>query len=116
MCIFGVCGALRGTELTKLLTTHVQEYGNLYLVDVSKPKNKKDRSFTITGSLYDIVKKYANLRPPNVDTDRFFLNYQNGKCICQVIGKQKFTQMPRRIAQFLQLPDPDSYTGLSCFD
>jgi len=53
------------------------------------------------------------LRPANVKSDRFFLNYKNGKCAKQVIGKNKIENMPKEIAKYLNLPDPQAYTGHS---
>lgn len=69
------------------------------------------RSFTITGAFYEILKRYIVLRPDNTKSDRFFLNYQNGKCIQQLIGINKFGSMPKEIAKYLNLPDPENYTG-----
>lgn len=80
-------------------------------VGVNVTKNKVARSFTVTGSLFDVVKRYSDLRPTKVSTNRYFLNYVNGKCTAQVIGKNKFCKMPSQIARFLNLDDPDSYTG-----
>lgn len=65
-------------------------------------KTNCSRSFTIDGEFYDIFKKYANY----IVVDRFFFNYRNGKCINQVVGKNKFGNMPKEIAQYLNLPDP----------
>lgn len=44
----------------------------------------------------------------------FFLNYQNGKCTKQPVGINKFGTMAKDIAKFLQLPNPELYTG-HCF-
>lgn len=106
-------GAMRGGELAKLAFKDVSEQGNLFIIWVRKPKNKEDRYFTITGPCCGVVKKYIDLRPRDSETERFFINYQKGRCLKQVIGKQKFTQMPRRIAEFLELPDVEQYTGHS---
>lgn len=43
----------------------------------------------------------------------FFLNYKNGKCTKQVTGKNKIGNMPKEIANYLNLPDPQAYTGHS---
>jgi len=58
------------------------------------------------------VKKYINLRPKGA-VDRFFLNYQKGKCTVQPIGINKIGQYPKEIAQFLQLPNASLYTSHS---
>ncbi|KAG4074187.1 hypothetical protein HA402_016215 [Bradysia odoriphaga] len=47
VCIFGVCGALRCSELAKLTIVDIDDHGNMYLVWVKDTKTKYDRSFTI---------------------------------------------------------------------
>lgn len=71
------------------------------------------RSFVLENENAFYVHKYWNLRPKNVVTNRFFLNYKRGKCSCQVIGKNKFLNAPKVIATFLQLENPQKYTGHS---
>ena len=51
------------------------------------------------------------LRPNDVETPRFFLNYHNGKCTKQPVGINKFGKMPQIIASYLKLPEAGSYTG-----
>lgn len=55
--------------------------------------------------------KYLSLRLKNVNTDRGFLKYTNGKCLKQVVGINTFGRSPSLIARFLDLPDADKYTG-----
>lgn len=85
----------------------------MYFVKIpaKNTKTNQEKSFAIRGAMLDIVRKYENLRPAHTTSDRFFLNYQKGKCTTQVIGKCKFYKMPRRIAAYLKLPDADRYTG-----
>lgn len=92
---------------------NIVRYADMYYVTIPRDitKTGKENSFAITGALFKIVEKYESLRPSHVKTDRFFLNFQAGKCTVQVIGKSKIYGMPRRIAQFLNLPDPERYTG-----
>lgn len=111
VCIFGVSGALRCDELTKIKIGDIQQHGDLLLVRIEETKTKVPRSFTITGSFYTIVQKYAALRNPNTKDDRFFVNFQKKKCTVQPIGRNKLSQIPRKIAQFLSLPEPNRYTG-----
>lgn len=91
----------------------ISRYADMYYVKVPaiKTKNKKANSFAITGPMLDIVRRFEKLRPSHVTTDKFFLNYQKGKCTNQSIGKHKFYGMPHRIAEYLNLPDPQLYTG-----
>lgn len=61
-----------------------------------------------------IVEKYQALRPTNTPIDRFFLQYRKGKCVRQPMGSTKIGGMPREIATFLGLQEPEQYTG-HCF-
>lgn len=83
------------------------------LVALPDTKTKKHRSFTVNGEFFRIVKKYSELRPKDVNTNRFFMNYKHKKCTKQVIGKNKFAMMPRLIAEYLELPNPTEYTSHS---
>ncbi|XP_066585872.1 tyrosine recombinase XerC-like [Prorops nasuta] len=109
--IFGICGALRGCELTNLSVDNIEEHVKMFLVKIPITKNNKPRKFVIEGKFYSIVKKYTALRPQQSEIKRFFLNYQHGKCKAQPIGKNKFSSMPKQIANFLKLKDPELYTG-----
>lgn len=64
-------------------------------------KTKQANEFAITGAFLDFVRRYEELRPSNVTTDQFFLNYQNGRCTLQTIGKNKFYKMPLGSLVFL---------------
>ncbi|XP_011859053.1 PREDICTED: uncharacterized protein LOC105556569, partial [Vollenhovia emeryi] len=109
--IFGICGACRREELTQITINDIEDKGSILLVKIPKTKNYKPRSFVITDEFYSIFKKYITLRPKDVENSRFFLNYQNGRCTRQPIGLNKFVKIPRIIASYLKLPDPQSYTG-----
>lgn len=90
---------------------NIARYDDMYYATVLKTKTKKPNCFAITGPILDIVRRYESLRPSHAKSDRFFLNYKNGKCTVQTIGKNKFYKMPQRIAEYLMLPDPGRYTG-----
>lgn len=65
-------------------------------------------------NLLQYYHRYAKLRPNFMDHNRFFLNYKNGKCSRQPVGKNTFGSLPQKIAAFLKLPEPSLYTG-HCF-
>ncbi|XP_061708563.1 uncharacterized protein LOC133518836 [Cydia pomonella] len=109
--IFGVTGACRRKELSDITTQDIETHGKMLLVKIKNTKNKIPRIFTIDGPFYEIVKQYQALRSPNAKSDRFFQNFQKGKCTAQPIGINKFGAMPKEIAKYLDLPDADSYTG-----
>lgn len=88
--------------------------GSAILISIPNTKTKKPRQFTITGEFYNIVKKYWALRPCNVPSDNFFINFQKNKCTRQVIGINKLGNMPKQIATFLNINNPHEYTG-HCF-
>lgn len=111
--IFGITGACKRQELNNITTRDIENHGKMLLVKITNENNKIPRSFTIQGPFYEIVKKYESLRSTKAKTDRFFQNFQNGKCTSQPIGVNKFGSMPKEIAKYLGLPDADSYTGHS---
>lgn len=67
--------------------------------------------FVIEDPYYATVKHYLSLRPPEPGTDRLFLQYLNGQCTRQAVGKNKFSKMPREYATFLHLDNINKYTG-----
>lgn len=88
----------------------VEDLGSKYLVSVNNTKNDKPRQFIVGELFYDTVKQYTALRPSESFTDRFFIQYQKGKCHKQVIGKNKIGEIPQTIAEFLKLPNAKLYT------
>lgn len=111
--IFGVFGACRTDELTKIMTSHVKFHPEirLLIVQVRETKTGVNRSFMISEEYFDIVHKYYKLRPSKVLSARFFIRYDKGRCTSQVIGHHKFSKMPSDIAQYLRLEEPKRYTG-----
>lgn len=100
-------GACRKDELANVKTSDVPTYYDkddsenkrpIIYVKIPHTKTGKARSFTIKNNLVPFVEEYQNLRPKGVSLDRYFLNYQKGKCT----------------NAFLNLPDVDTYTG-HCF-
>lgn len=112
--IYGISGACRGIELINITVDDVKTDTQLQAINLPDTKTNKERTFVVKGEYLNIVRKYQALRPENVATKRFFLNYQNGKCTRQPIGRNKFAAMPKEIAAFLKLENPEKYTG-HCF-
>lgn len=109
--IFGITGACRSNELVNVKLKDITKQGKLLVVNLPNTKTKKSRTFVIDENFANIVQQYADLRPPDAATERFFLNFQKGKCTSQVIGIHKFSKMPKEIAVYLELDNPASYTG-----
>ncbi|KAK4886547.1 hypothetical protein RN001_002818 [Aquatica leii] len=113
--IMGYSGAMRRDELTQMVIDDIQFKEDSIHVQIPKTKNNVSRLFVITKQTWiSIIQKYVALRPFNVSSKRFFLTYRNGRCITSPIGINKIGQVPRVIAQFLQLSNPSLYTG-HCF-
>lgn len=111
--ILGITGACRREELKNLTVQDIEHYDKMIVVKIPRTKNDVPRKFTVDGDFYEIIKKYEALRPENVKNDRFFLCLRNGKCTQQVIGINTFGAMPKMIAEYLGLDEPDKYTGHS---
>ncbi|XP_063910019.1 uncharacterized protein LOC135143278 [Zophobas morio] len=111
--IMGIMGACRTQELHSMRIQDIKDLNSAFLVTLPNTKTKIRRSFTVTEDYYLICKKYLDLRPAEVQSDVFFLNYQNGKCTMQRIGINKFGGMPKEVAAYLGLPNPELFTGHS---
>lgn len=120
MLIAGVSGALRREELTFLQVQYIKDMGSFILIDIPNTKTNVRREFTISSGnienvdLLVIFRKYFSLRPSPIENSRFFLGYRNGKCTRQPVGINTIGGMPKKIAEFLKLPNPATYTG-HCF-
>ncbi|XP_043473405.1 uncharacterized protein LOC122505688 [Leptopilina heterotoma] len=100
--------------MKNLKVQDIENLGNKYLVSITDTKNDKPRQFIVGEMFYDKVNSYSSLRPNDEFTDRFFVQYNKGKCIRQVIGRNKFGEIPQLIAEYLKLPNSKLYTG-HCF-
>lgn len=106
--IFGIFGMTRVQSLIKLDVNDVTEQGSGFVIKV--PDANGIRSFTVEDIYATYVQKYKDLRPKNVYHSRFFIHFQNGHCTAQPIGKNKFCNVPKIVANFLKLKDADSYS------
>jgi hypothetical protein len=104
---------MRKGELYNVKLADVKDVKSALIVDVPYTKTKKPRKFVITDNFYSICKEYINLRPLGMtnENQKFFINYQKGKCTRQVVGINKFGKLVQDIAKFLKLPHPEKYTG-----
>lgn len=111
--IFGIYGATRADELTRVDVADVTQQQNVFVINILHTKTNVTRTFTVENEFAEYIIKYRNLRPSKLSTTRFFINYQKGKCTNQPIGKNKFLGTPKVIATYLNLKDPYLYTGHS---
>lgn len=113
--IVGIFGACRREELCQLTVDDVEDMGTSLIIKIPDTKTNVSRSFTIIEKIYlDLYRKYVALRPANVGHRRFFLKYVKGKCTRNPVGINSFGKIPAAIARFLELPNPNLYTG-HCF-
>ena len=84
-------------------TVNVENTKNQYVVTIKDSKNNYPRHFVIGNEYYDVVKKYVLLRLDDMPSDRFFVSYKNGRCIRQLMGKNKIRMISKTIALYLNL-------------
>lgn len=81
----GIFGCLRKKELVDLTVDNVKEEGSLYHITIPDTKPGRSKSFVTAEDVKPIIEKYMKLRPTNMDSKRFFLQYNNSHCTRQVI-------------------------------
>ena len=117
--LFGICGACRVDEMVNMIIDDLRDMGPILIVNIPDSKTKKKIIFTITDEsiegmpVLDIYRKYVSVRPMKTVHKRFFLQYNDGKCTNQVIGKNTMAEIPFKIASFLKLENAKQYTGHS---
>lgn len=96
----------------------MKDYGSFIKVCIPKTKTGVSRSFVITEEegchSCLIIRKYMSLRPADLSNKRFLIGYRNKKCVAQAVGVHTVGNAPRKIAEYLGLPDANQYTG-HCF-
>ena len=94
--------------------TDVEDLGNRFLDSIENNKNDYSGQFIVGNLFYSKVKEYIRLRPNDYASNRFFVRYENGKCIRQEIGSHTVGKVPARIASFLKIDNFQRYSG-HCF-
>lgn len=113
----GIAGALRCQELLNLSLDDIEDKGASLFITIRDTKTKTSRAFYIIDdkdtvfNFFPLYKKYISLRPSHTPHRRFFVYYKNGKCSTQVIGKNTLGKIPATIAKYLNLSNPELYTG-----
>lgn len=108
--LFAIYGATSKDELTNIEVEDVIEQGSVISIKIANTTTNLIRTFTLKTEYAVYVEKYIRLRPQNVQHKRFFINYGDGKCTTQPIGKLRFARTPKIIAHFLNLEDADNYS------
>lgn len=97
----------------------IEDCKEYLVIKIPNTKTNIQRTFTVINKhdeqihYLEICRKYIKLRPSLVKSQHLFLKYHNGKCSNQVVGKGTIGTWPSKIAQYLELQDPASYTGHS---
>ncbi|KAG4067601.1 hypothetical protein HA402_005373 [Bradysia odoriphaga] len=110
---FAICVSPKTDTLTSIKMEYIKDYGTEIVVRVPNPTTKAIKVCTISGKMADSVRNYVRLRPKTVPTDRLFIQYRDGKCVGQHVGKQTIAKMPQKIAEFLGWPESEIISGLS---
>lgn len=116
--ILGISGACRREELYNMSVRDIEDRKSFLIVKIPNTKTNIQRTFTVINrdndiNYLEICRKYVSLRPQNPKSEHLFLRYHNGKCSNQVIGKGTIGSWPSKIATFLNLENPNAYTGHS---
>lgn len=115
--VIGVFGACRRDEIVKLSVDDIQDKDSIIIVNLPNTKTNVTRTFVITNNeqasvdILALVRKYISLRPTSLTSRRFFVRYTSGKCASQVVGVNIIGKIPSLVAQYLNLPNPEMYTG-----
>lgn len=105
--ILGLHGACRRQELHDLTMDKIEDKGNYFKIYLDKTKTGVKRTFAVADDFYPIIKQYIAARPSDCNLNNFFLNFHSGACTKQNIGINKIGAMPKEIATFLKLPEPE---------
>lgn len=105
-------GACRSNELYNMKLSDIEDVGSQMIVSVPNAKTRRPRQFTLKDSFFNICKKYMSNRTDSTNI-RLFHQYKNMKFTNKRIGLSTFSRMGKDIACFLNLPNPEKYTGHS---
>ncbi|KAJ8669314.1 hypothetical protein QAD02_000573 [Eretmocerus hayati] len=112
--IVGVIGCCRKSELVYLMMKYVTVTASSILIDIPPEVTKTftANTFSIVGPFYTIVRRYLESRK-NIANERFFLVYRSGSFIDCACGDKTIGSVPKVVAKFLGLPEPERYTSHS---
>ncbi|KAJ8675626.1 hypothetical protein QAD02_011412 [Eretmocerus hayati] len=112
--IIGLIGCCRKSELVYLSMKYLTVSERSILIDIPAEVTKTNtpNTFSIVGPFYVIIKRYLHARR-NIDNDRFFLLYRNGTFIDSACGDRTIGSVPKTVAEFLGLPEPERDTSHS---
>lgn len=98
-------------ELKSISVTDIQDLGSSMQVTVHKEQINSVRTFNVGDTFYQICKRYADIRSSITQCSSFLLWSKNGSCIPKNIESNDFGEMWTQVAEFLKLPNSESYAG-----
>lgn len=112
VAVIGMCGALRKSEIHSMKFSDVEITPEAAVIKIPASKTNTRGSFAIAAGndngidylSYFIT--YYEHRAKITDAESFLLQFRNGKCTHQVVGKRTIELVPRMIARALNLPEP----------
>lgn len=108
----GVAGALSQSEIYQITVDDIEEKREgAVVVTIRETTAHKAKTFAVTKDLYEIYKKYRQLRPVYTPTTKLFINYHQGRCTIIPVGINQIEKVHKHIATFLRLPNAYLYTG-----
>lgn len=117
--MLGIAGGCRREELYSMNIDDIQDTGNQLVVVIPRTKTNVRRVFTVMNEVdginfLEIFRNYVSLRPKEFKEKALFIGFRHGKCIQQRVGIHTIGAMPKKIAEYLKLDNPEKYTG-HCF-
>jgi integrase len=115
VALFSLYGVCRKSEILSMTIDDIKDVGEHLLVNIPASKTGP-RSFVLVPAkeaslcVLSNFRRYLKVRPANAPS-RLFLGYRGGKCTRQAIGINTLSAFPKKIAEFLKLDSPSSYTS-----
>lgn len=104
-------GALRKCELRGIQMDHIStKKGEGYNIFIKGVKTMTDRNILVPWHEGRFLRKWIEMRPSGAPT-ALMLCMRSGKLIKQPIGVNTLAEIPQRIAKWLNLPEPEKFTG-----
>ncbi|KAJ8914223.1 hypothetical protein NQ315_003586 [Exocentrus adspersus] len=112
--IMGYFGGCRTQELLNMKIVDIEDRHSVIVVNVPESKTGALKKFTVVDdkefSALPLLRRYTYILAP-CRYRKIFLSFRPNRCISQPIGKNMFGKIPSKIAVYLGLPNPSSYTG-----
>ena len=92
---------------------HIRKENSIYVIEIPSTKTHIPRKFVLDEKYSYLIDEYISARPLHLTSNKFFMCYRKGRIINQPMGINKIGMLPQEIAEYLELPNPKTYTGHS---